>query len=227
MTDLWSELSGLEQHIGAEVAALGEAVGPLEELVARQGRVQQQLEALEELLRKASVGAAAAPSLAESAKAALRLEGHWEQRRRLQADLLALRPLLRRNAERHAAQERDLLLRRRKGDTGQTLAKKSALRTAERGTTSLREANAMMMREVQRMQAARSEVDDVSGLMRDAAAQHKDLEGHLGIGRGLVTRLERREWTDRMLIGFATAVFFLIVLYILQQRLWGSSKPIH
>ena len=74
---------------------------------------------------------------------------------------------------------------------------------------------------VERMQAARSEVEEVSHLMADASGEHKNLESHLGIGRGLVRRLERREWTDRMLIGFATGVFFLIVLYVLKQRMWG------
>ena len=71
------------------------------------------------------------------------------------------------------------------------------------------------------MQAAREEVEQVSGLMREASQEHQNLQGHLGVGRGLVTRLERRDFTDKMLIGFATAVFFLIVAYITKQRMWG------
>ena len=43
----------------------------------------------------------------------------------------------------------------------------------------------------------------------------------LDSGRTLITRIERRDTTDRILIGFAAAVFVLIVAYIWKTRVLG------
>ena len=40
-------------------------------------------------------------------------------------------------------------------------------------------------------------------------------------GRTLITRIERRDTTDRILIGFAATVFVLIVAYIWKTRMLG------
>lgn len=71
------------------------------------------------------------------------------------------------------------------------------------------------------MQAALEVTQDVSQLSKDAINQHGELGSAIGIGRSLATRLERRDTTDRILISFATAVFFLIVAYIWKSRIWG------
>lgn len=71
------------------------------------------------------------------------------------------------------------------------------------------------------MQAALETTQDVSQLANDAIDKHGDLDSAISTGRSLVTRLERRDTTDRILIWFATAVFMLIVAYIWKSRLWG------
>ena len=71
------------------------------------------------------------------------------------------------------------------------------------------------------MQAALEVTQEVSQLTKDAMNQHGELDSVISTGRSLVTRLERRDTTDRLLIGFASAVFMLIVAYIWKTRLWG------
>ncbi len=71
------------------------------------------------------------------------------------------------------------------------------------------------------MQAALEVTQEVSQLANDAIGHHGELAAGIQTGRSLITRLERRDMTDRLLIGFATAVFFLIVAYIWKTRTIG------
>lgn len=71
------------------------------------------------------------------------------------------------------------------------------------------------------MLAALEVTQDVSQLARDAIVQHGALGAGVQTGRALVTRLERRDTTDRVLILAATSVFFLIVAYIWKARMVG------
>ena len=150
MDILWGEMSALEARIEGEIAELGSKVAPLNELNQSVLAIRLKMDALEEMLRRASIAAAASSTLVECNKASSRLDSHREEQRRLQRDMRGLREKLRINSEKQAAQERSTLFQRR-GD-GEAAAKKSALRTAERGTASLREANSMMMREGERVE---------------------------------------------------------------------------
>jgi protein transport protein SEC20 len=38
-------------------------------------------------------------------------------------------------------------------------------------------------------------------------------------GKGLITKLNQADWTDRLLIGFGLLVFSLVVMYILKKRI--------
>ena len=142
----WREVLSLEERIRSDILDLGERVAPLNELNRQLAGVRGKLEMLEELLRKGTVLAATRETLVETNKANQRLESHQEEVKKLQHELQSLRMKLRRNSELQAAKERERLLARK--DQGETVAKKSAVRSAERGTNSLREANAMMMQEV-------------------------------------------------------------------------------
>ena len=71
------------------------------------------------------------------------------------------------------------------------------------------------------MQAALQVTQEVSQLTHDAITQHGELGSGIQTGRSLVTRLERRDTTDRLLIIAATSVFFLIVAYVWKTRILG------
>ncbi len=86
----------------------------------------------------------------------------------------------------------------------------------ESGTAALREAAAAMRSEVERMEAARETTQQVSELIGGAVGQSRELQGGLATGRGLISRLERRDFTDRLVIGFAFAIFVVVCGYILK-----------
>ena len=50
--------------------------------------------------------------------------------------------------------------------------------------------------------------------------------GVIGQSRKLITKYARREFTDKVLIAFALAFFFGVVLYILRKRLFPSYGPL-
>ena len=48
----------------------------------------------------------------------------------------------------------------------------------------------------------------------------------VGQSRRLITKYARREVTDRVLILFAVAFYFAVVLYILRKRVFGPLDPV-
>ena len=48
----------------------------------------------------------------------------------------------------------------------------------------------------------------------------------IGQSRRLITKFARREVTDRVLILFAVAFYFSVVLYILRKRVFGPFDPV-
>lgn len=216
-------------------------MAPQTTVQSRLTSIRRVLERLESELRRAEIVIASKPATQE-ARAKERLQGHKDAHRALMEQLRALKPFLRRNQEAQvrdgwiggdgalnsflfgyppqASLERDELLRSM-GSSQNTGEKRTLLREAERGTHALHEASQMMRQERERMQAALEVTQEVSHLAKDAINQHGELDSVIGAGRSLITRLERRDTTDRILIGFATAVFFLIVAYIWKSRMWG------
>lgn len=71
------------------------------------------------------------------------------------------------------------------------------------------------------MQAALDATLDVSNLAATALTHQSELGSGIGVGRSLITRIERRDATDRILISFAAAVFALVVACIWKARVWG------
>lgn len=62
--------------------------------------------------------------------------------------------------------------------------------------------------------------EDSTRLMQSVSSEYKTYSSVLGASRQLVTKLQRRDWTDRLLLLFGLVVFCLTVLSILRRRLW-------
>ena len=56
--------------------------------------------------------------------------------------------------------------------------------------------------------------------------EYRMMGGVIGQSRKLITKYARREFTDKVLIAFALAFFFGVVLYILRKRLFPSYGPL-
>jgi len=63
------------------------------------------------------------------------------------------------------------------------------------------------------------ELDESSNNIGGIIQEHGGFAEDLGEGKGLTTRLRRREMTDRLLMGAAVLFFLLVCLYIVKQRL--------
>ncbi|RKP25745.1 hypothetical protein SYNPS1DRAFT_28532 [Syncephalis pseudoplumigaleata] len=59
-----------------------------------------------------------------------------------------------------------------------------------------------------------------SRLLRSAHGEYRALDTVLRTSRQVLTRLERGDWTDRLLILFGLFVFSLVVLYVIKRRFW-------
>lgn len=54
----------------------------------------------------------------------------------------------------------------------------------------------------------------------DANEEFKSMSGTIQLGRKLITKYNRRELTDKLLIFLALALFLATVLYIVKKRLF-------
>lgn len=54
----------------------------------------------------------------------------------------------------------------------------------------------------------------------DANEEFKSMSGTIQLGRKLITKYNRRELTDKLLIFLALALFLATVLYIIKRRLF-------
>lgn len=214
----WAEVCSIESRVRSDIVEVSSMVASHSVIQQRLVAVQKGLDQLEQMMRSAELEAAVAPSLAEGQKVKERVEAHRREVGQLRTEMRSGKAAMRNNVEKHMEREREELMRgwdKQGTPSLSSSSQRTALRSAEKGTAALREAEASMRREVERMQAARLETEETSKLQEDALQQHRSLEGGVQTGRRLVTRLARREQTDKMLLAFATAVFFLVVAYVI------------
>jgi len=74
---------------------------------------------------------------------------------------------------------------------------------------------------------------DTVGVLGDSTSklgrvieEQRTMGGVIGMSKRLINKYARREFTDKVLILFALAFFFAVVLYILRKRLFPSFGPI-
>merc|ERR1719378_979434 len=71
-----------------------------------------------------------------------------------------------------------------------------------------------------------SNLEETSRTVEEVGEEYRMMGGVIGQSRKLITKYARREFTDKVLIVFALAFFFAVVLYILRKRLFPSFGPI-
>jgi len=65
-----------------------------------------------------------------------------------------------------------------------------------------------------------------SQVVGETHVEYRAMGGVIGQSRKLITKYGRREFTDKVLIVFALAFFFAVVLYILRKRVFPSYGPL-
>ncbi|EFB26826.1 hypothetical protein PANDA_005119, partial [Ailuropoda melanoleuca] len=106
------------------------------------------------------------------------------------------------------------LLRQRK------TTKESLAQTSSAITESLMGISRMMSQQVQQSEEAMQTLANSSRTILDANEEFKSMSGTIQLGRKLITKYNRRELTDKLLIFLALALFLATVLYIVKKRLF-------
>uniref|UniRef100_G3TVF4 Sec20 C-terminal domain-containing protein n=1 Tax=Loxodonta africana TaxID=9785 RepID=G3TVF4_LOXAF len=98
--------------------------------------------------------------------------------------------------------------------------KESLAQTSSTITESLMGISRMMSQQVQQRKEAMQTLVNSSRTIRDANEEFKSMSGTIQLGRKLITKYNRRELTDKLLIFLALALFLATVLYIVKKRLF-------
>ncbi|KAJ1651473.1 Vesicle transport protein S20 [Dispira simplex] len=106
-------------------------------------------------------------------------------------------------------------LRRRRQAEGSMVAE-----AANDVTESLRRTTQLMVTEVERSSINASQFQDSTQMVWATLREHQSLSGLLRTSQTILSKLEQGDWTDRLILFFGLFVFFGVVLYILQRRLW-------
>ncbi|XP_053496860.1 vesicle transport protein SEC20 [Ictalurus furcatus] len=109
------------------------------------------------------------------------------------------------------------------GDTAarqRKVTKESMVQTSSNITESLMSISRMMSQQVKQSEETISTLATSSRTVQETNEEFKAMTGTIQLGRKLITKYNRRELTDKLLIFLALALFLATVLYILKKRLF-------
>ncbi|XP_034399260.1 vesicle transport protein SEC20-like [Cyclopterus lumpus] len=87
-------------------------------------------------------------------------------------------------------------------------------------TENLMSISRMMAQQVQHSEETMTSLATSSRTIQETNEEFKTMTGTIQLGRKLITKYNRRELTDKLLIFLALALFLATVLYILKKRLF-------
>ncbi|KAK5611552.1 Vesicle transport protein S20 [Crenichthys baileyi] len=100
------------------------------------------------------------------------------------------------------------------------MTKKGLTQNASDITENLMSISRMMAQQVQQSEETITTLATSSRTIQETNEEFKAMTGTIQLGRKLITKYNRREITDKLLIFLALALFFATVLYILKKRLF-------
>ncbi|XP_031600989.1 vesicle transport protein SEC20 [Oreochromis aureus] len=100
------------------------------------------------------------------------------------------------------------------------MAKEGLAQTTSDITENLMSISRMMAQQVQQSEDTITSLATSSRTIQETNDEFKTMTGTIQIGRKLITKYNRRELTDKLLIFLALALFLATVLYILKKRLF-------
>ncbi|XP_030223752.1 vesicle transport protein SEC20 [Gadus morhua] len=116
--------------------------------------------------------------------------------------------------EKEALLNGDDALRKRKKTKGDLTQTSSDI------TESLMSMSRMMAQQVEQSEDTMTTLATSSKSVQETNEEFKAMTGTIQLGRKLITKYNRRELTDKLLIFLALALFFSTVLYIVKKRLF-------
>ncbi|XP_075959271.1 vesicle transport protein SEC20-like isoform X3 [Anarhichas minor] len=100
------------------------------------------------------------------------------------------------------------------------MTKEGLAQTTSDITENLMSISRMMAQQVQQSEETMTSLATSSRTIQETNEEFKTMTGTIQLGRKLITKYNRRELTDKLLIFLAIALFLATVLYILKKRLF-------
>lgn len=116
--------------------------------------------------------------------------------------------------------EKDELLEGGDSTRQRKVTKENLTESTSNITESLMSVSRMMAQQVQQSEITMHTLATSSRTIQEANEEFKSMSGTIQLGRKLITKYNRRELTDKLLIFLALALFLATVLYILKKRLF-------
>ncbi|KAM8973440.1 vesicle transport protein SEC20 [Pelodytes ibericus] len=116
--------------------------------------------------------------------------------------------------------EKDELLEGGDPTRQRKVTKENMAQSASSITESLMGISRMMSQQVQQSEVTMHTLATSSRTIQEANEEFKSMSGTIHLGRKLITKYNRRELTDKLLIFLALALFLATVLYILKKRIF-------
>jgi len=156
-----------------------------------------------------------------AARALARLLPHQTERDTLRASLRTATLKMKSNLDKRYERDRALLLEGNTEVRNRMIAqtKLDAMKQSSMLTDDLRKSRAILTGQVERSLAALQQIDETNKVIDQTILKHRTYNTVVRTGKGYLTKLKRREFTDRMLILFSLVVFLLVVLYIAKARI--------
>eukprot|EP01134_Creolimax_fragrantissima_P005670 CFRG5670T1 len=121
--------------------------------------------------------------------------------------------------KRHMADRDDLLSGAINPNTS---GSKSLVGTSKQASESMRDASKVMAELIHESLATKRKLAESSDVVRNTKDEMKVLDSALNSSRHVITKLQRREFVNNLLIMFGLSFFALTVVYILKKRLVPS-----
>ncbi|KAM3612251.1 uncharacterized protein V6R79_005456 [Siganus canaliculatus] len=100
------------------------------------------------------------------------------------------------------------------------MTKEGLAQTASDITENLMSISRMMAQQVEQSEETMTSLATSSRTVQETNDEFKTMTGTIQLGRKLITKYNRRELTDKLLIFLALALFLATFLYILKKRLF-------
>ncbi|KNC98411.1 uncharacterized protein SPPG_06115 [Spizellomyces punctatus DAOM BR117] len=217
-------LARTELRLQAAISRLAECEGPQLTIVKQNDEIRAMLKGLSKGIDDLNLIAEEQDRPSDTHAILSQLSQHQEHYKQLQLSLRKANLSATRNLTQAAEKERQELL---KGGSEQRHLRmrkmqdsRSVVQASNELTQSMRHAVEMLSTELGKSVEVNKAFDESSRVLSKTVTEYLAFGSVLRTSRQLVTKLQRRDWTDRLLLLFGLLVFTLSVLSILRRRLW-------
>ncbi|XP_066524508.1 vesicle transport protein SEC20 [Hoplias malabaricus] len=212
------EIIKYDLEIKALIQDISECIGPQNELTELNSKVKERFSRLRQRIQDLEQMAKEQDKESDKMVFLKEVEGH---RKQMLSNQTAWRKAnLASNLAIDRLEKEDLLNIGGTAARQRKLTKESLAQTSSDITESLMSISRMMSQQVKQSEETISTLSTSSRTVLETNEEFKAMTGTIQLGRKLITKYNRRELTDKLLIFLALALFLATVLYILKKRLF-------